>query len=221
MTKKISDKEIAQYNAKHRKNRDIDTFIGICIGMLCDGNVNEVELNYLVDWINRNPHIADEYPVSKITNRIGLWLKDGKIDEHEEIELLKVLTSIAEPANTPTDEPARTEDFLSDIFCTPEPDIFIYGARISFTGDSDINRDDLINLVTSLGATVAKKEISGTTDFLVIAGSASPNWKHTTGGTKIVKAMEIKNRGGKIKIVREEYFLNKLKSHIDALTLHK
>jgi len=205
MSQKISEQQVTLYNTKHKDNRDIDIFTGICIGMLCDGHVNIDELNYLHEWLIQHNNIANKYPASSITKNIGRWVEDGKIDEGEEIELLKTLTAIAS-GSTDND----------DLFCSPEPEIFIQGARISFTGDSEFSRDDLEALVTSLGATVAKKEVSSTTDFLVVAGAGSPNWKNISGGTKITKATEIKNKGGKIKIVREEYFLRKLKEIIEA-----
>lgn len=215
MTNKLSKQEVSQYNSKNIKNRDINIFTGICIGMLCDGHVNETELSYLASWISNNPHIANEYPVSKISSRINLWLRDGKIDEHEEMELLKILTSIAEPANTPEHEPVNTEYSLSDIFCTPEPDIFIQGARLSFTGDFNTDRPELEKIVVELGASIAKKEVSGTTDFLVVGESPSESWIHKTGGTKIVKALELKNRGAKIKIVREAFFMSALTNYVE------
>ncbi len=205
MSQKPSEQQVTLYNTKHKDNRDIDVFTGICIGMLCDGHVNIDELNYLHEWLIQHNNIANKYPASSISKNIGRWVADGKIDEAEEIELLKILTAIAS-GSTDND----------DLFCSPEPEIFINGARISFTGDSEFSRDDLEGLVTSLGATVARKEVSSTTDFLVVAGSGSANWKNISGGTKITKATEIKNNGGKIKIVREEYFLRKLKELIDA-----
>jgi NAD-dependent DNA ligase len=206
MSQHLSEQQVTLYNTKHKENRDIDIFTGICIGMLCDGHVNIDEIKYLSGWINENQHIADKYPVSSVAKNIGRWLEDGKIDSNEELELLAALTKIV---NGSTDN--------EDLFCIPEPAIIFDNRRIAFTGNFSYPRKQLEEMTICLGATIAKKEVSSRTDYLVVGETGSENWKHSGAGTKIIDAVSLRDNGGKIKIVREKHFVNYLVTATNAI----
>lgn len=206
MTNNLSPTQIAQYNAKHKENRDIDIFTGICIGMLCDGHVNSVEMNYMADWISKNPHVAGKYPVSAIAKNIDRWLADGKIDDDEELELLGLLRSIAS---------GDVEN--SELFCSPEPAIRFGDTQFAFTGNFSASRGQLEKVVLMTGSTICKKEITNKTDYLIVGETGSENWKHNGAGTKIVKAVSFRDNGHKIKIIRERHFVTCLQAFIEEL----
>ena len=103
---------------------------------------------------------------------------------------------------------------IEGLFCTPEPELIFEGRRYCFTGEFSKPRSMLEKIAVNLGATLAAKDVTSTTDFLVIGEKGSENWVHKQGGTKIVKAIELRERGAKIKIVREALFIDRVKEFI-------
>lgn len=204
MTKELSEQQINQYNSKHRENRDIDIFIGICIGMLCDGHVNIHELNFLAEWIEKNPHVRDKYPVSIMAKGLSKWLADGEIDDSEEVELLTLLNNIAN---------GETEN--DELFCHPEPEIFFNNTQFVLTGTFCCVRSELEKVLIAVGATISKKDITHKTDYLVIGETGSDNWRHSGAGTKIIKAFSFRDAGHKIKIIREKLLLDSINNYLE------
>lgn len=198
MTDQLSPQQLARYNAKQKIDADINIFIGLCIGMLCDGHVNKHELDYLIRWIDEHPHVSKKYPISLVAKKIPEWMSDGVLDESEEIEMLAVLNTIA---NGSTD--------ADGLYCHPEPDIIFEGKRFSFTGKFTHSRPDFEKFVILAGST-CHKNISRETDYVVIGETGSEGWKHPTGGNKIKDAVALRDKGYGIKIVREQHFADSL-----------
>ena len=48
-----------------------------------------------------------------------------------------------------------------------------------------------------------KNAVCGQTDYLAVAAAASRDWKHTHEGTKIIRAMELRDKGGRPHLVQE------------------
>jgi hypothetical protein len=48
-----------------------------------------------------------------------------------------------------------------------------------------------------------KNTVCGETDYLVVAAEASRDWKHSHEGTKIIRAMELRQKGGRPDLVHE------------------
>ena len=59
--------------------------------------------------------------------------------------------------------------------------------------------------VHQLGATTGS--ITRKTDFLVIGAYATDSWKHSSFGTKIMRAVELRDEGFPISIVSEEHWV--------------
>jgi hypothetical protein len=48
-----------------------------------------------------------------------------------------------------------------------------------------------------------KNTVCGATDYLVVAATASRDWIHSHEGTKIIRAMELRPKGGRPDVVHE------------------
>jgi NAD-dependent DNA ligase len=48
-----------------------------------------------------------------------------------------------------------------------------------------------------------KNTVCGKTNYLVVAAEASRDWKHSHEGIKIIKAMELREKGGRPDLVHE------------------
>lgn len=64
-------------------------------------------------------------------------------------------------------------------------------------------------MVTVLGAECAKG-VSRKVDYLVVGNVGNDQWLHSSYGTKIIAAVELRDAGHPIAIIGEDHFLNVL-----------
>ena len=184
--------------------RNMDELIGMCRMVLADGVVDDHEARFLLDWIEKNYHAAQEWPGSVLYPRLAAAMKDGHLDPDEESELLEVLgkvaagpPSVAGPAVSgavPYDHPAPTILFKEQRFVLTGQ--FVYGPRRRVEAT-----------IEERGGEVASA-VSGKCQYLVVGTFGSEEWLHSTHGTKIIKAVELKAAGKPIRIVTDGTGLN-------------
>ena len=86
----------------------------------------------------------------------------------------------------------RLHDFRQRNFCVTGD--FAYGPR-----------DRVIQTIEERGGRIVGAP-SGKTDFLIVGVTASAAWKHSTHGTKILRAIELREAGKPIAIIGEEHW---------------
>jgi len=92
----------------------------------------------------------------------------------------------------------------------PIDEIQFPGARFCLTGVFDRSHDNLKTAIESRGGVVAEN-VSRKLRYLVVGGSGSTEWKYGTFGTKIEKAMLIKEEGGaSLSIISEDQLVTAL-----------
>lgn len=182
--------------------RQIDELIGLARGIACDGVVTQAEAEFLQKWLAANSSISDQPLVHTLYARINDVLADGVLDADEAADLLHVLNEFA------------NRDFeLGEVLksttlplCAPPPAPLTFQNRsYCFTGTFNYgNRRACESAVTARGADCGPLRKS--TDVLVIGLYATDSWKHSSFGTKILKAAEMRSEGVPISIVSEEYW---------------
>lgn len=191
-------------NAEYVADRKVDELIGICRGIIADGEVNESESKFLLSWIDSNIHLAPRYPFDVLYRRIAQMLSDGIFDEDEKADLLSVLNSLTggEIINSESDSMSSSLPL-----CYPAPDISITGNSFVFTGVfTSGDRKSLERLVVDLGGEM-HQNVKKNTDYLVIGEIGSQDWAHSSFGRKIEKAVEYRENGVKISIVSESHWM--------------
>ena len=191
-----------------REDRTVHEIIGIARGLIADGVVNQMEAEFLRQWLDENMHHAvDVWPVNVINRRIREVFADGVVDAEERAALLEVLSQCVGGAavvknagslstTLPLDNPAPVVEFSSHTFCfTGE---FAFGTRRSCMQQVEERGGLVID-------TVSKK-----LDYLVIGLIGSRDWLHSTHGTKIRKAVEYRDKGRGLAIVGEDHWANHL-----------
>jgi len=188
-------------------DRQVDEVIGLCKGVLADGQVNQSEAEFLLNWLQANRHAADKWPASVLYPRIRAMLDDGVLDDEEEQELLTLLMGItgapginvtgnSASTSLPFDDPAPRVAFSGEIFCLTGT--FACGPR-----------REVEEAVIQRGGKV-KKAPCKKTSFLVVGEVGSRDWIHSTFGRKIEKAIELRDGGAGIAIIPEERFFDYL-----------
>ncbi len=184
--------------------RSVDELIGLCRGILCDGMVLEAEAQYLVAWLESNRTAALTWPGNVIYQRIAEMLKDGSIDPDEQAELLDLLNETTGKGIPLPDIAASYTTTLP--LCDPPPEVFHHGRAFVLTGKFAYgSRVACERIVRSLGGD-PKSSVSKAIDYLVVGSIGSRDWLHSTHGTKIEAAVELRKAGLPIRIVAEEHW---------------
>ena len=89
----------------------------------------------------------------------------------------------------------------------PAPAVVHENRCFAMTGVFNVgNRREVARLIESRGGVVAGS-VSGKVHYLLVGNLGSADWKHSTHGTKILKALEIRRSGSPIAIVAESHWL--------------
>lgn len=191
----------ALVNRSRRVDRSINELLGLTKGVIADDTVSVAEADTLRAWINANPEAADAWPGNVLAERIARIYDDGRVDEAEREELRCLLEDLAggqvtEQGNVSTRLP------LDD----PPPELRFDGTVYVFTGRFfSGTRQWCEALVESRGG-VCSSNVTRRTKYLVIGELGSRDWKHTSFGRKIQKAVEIRAEGRGLAIIAEDHW---------------
>lgn len=183
--------------------RSADALVGIASGLAADGKINQQEAEFLKSWIESHlTHLGDPV-VNILYQRLANMLSDGVLDAEESIELLDMLHQFtglsvgsaqisAAPASLPLDNPAPPLDWTERVFLFTG--VMAYGPRKECES-LIIERGGLI------GGSVSKK-----INYLVVGSIGNDQWLHSSYGTKIKRAVELRDSGVPIAIVSEDHW---------------
>jgi hypothetical protein len=201
------DDGMAPYSAmtaRNRVGRDTDELIGLCRGILADGAVSSAEAKFLLRWLEGNRLVSNEFPFNVLYPRVARAMQDGVLDGEEERELLDLLMqATGQVIDNRVANSGSSKLMLDD----PAPDIVHDGRSFVVTGVFNAgNRREVTRLIEERGGTVAGN-VSRKVNYLIVGNLGSDDWKHSTHGTKILKALEVREQGVTLPIVGEGHWL--------------
>lgn len=184
-------------------DRKIDTLIGLSKGITADGVVNELEAKALYAWLVQSKNCSDHPIITNLLLRVEDMLSDGKLDEHESLELLSVLKAIS-AEQSEVGELAKSTTLP---LCLPIPAIEFSDRSFLFTGTFAFGNRALCKEATqSVGGRFAKS-VTQKLDYLVIGTYVTDSWKHESFGNKIMNAVEYRDNGVPLSIVSEKHWV--------------
>lgn len=187
--------------------RSADALVGLAAGIVADGVVSQSEAMFLRNWLEANLVHLDDPVVNLLYRRLNLMLADGVLDEEEAGELLGMLHSFA---GLSLEKPLPTEHTFTapnDLpLCDPAPDLICAGRSFVFTGVMAFGpRKECQQIVLDLGGEIAKG-VSKKVHYLVVGSVGNEQWRHSSYGLKIMKAVELREAGVPIAIVGEDHW---------------
>lgn len=191
------------FNAARMNRRSADMLLGVAAGIVADGVVTQQEALFLQQWMESQLAHLEDPVINLLYQRIDLMLQDGMLDPEESAELLDTLRGFAGlSAAAPTAQTFTASNSLP--LNQPEPDIAWDGRVFVFTGVMAFGpRKECERLVRerggAIGAGVSKK-----VDYLVIGSIGNAQWRHSSYGAKIIRAVELREEGIPIAIIGEE-----------------
>lgn len=201
------DPLLLKIHAKRLISRDIDQLLGICEFALQDGAIDPDEARAIAAWLENHPACLETWPASLLYERLRSMLADGAIDDQEQGELLGLILQLVGPrhatgGNAPSPLPINA----------PPPLILFPDRCFCFTGVFDYGpRKHCIEAVSARGA-LTIPSITKKLDYLVIGNIGSEVWKHSSFGDKIQKAIEYRERGGRLAIISETHWCSALET---------
>lgn len=192
------------FNSARMDRRAADALAGLAAGIAADGIVSLEEATFLKDWLQANLAHLEDPVINLLYQRLGMMLQDGILDADEATDLLGILRRFGgielARAGTETAYAAANDLPLN----SPAPELLWDGRLFVFTGTMAYGpRKECQKLVEERGGIIGSG-VSKKTDFLVIGSIGNEQWRHSSYGLKIMKAVELREAGEAIAIVGED-----------------
>ena len=175
--------------------------IGIARGIVADGLLNQLEVEFLQKWLVANVSISGQPVVRTLYSRVRDVLGDGVLDATECKELIETLSALSnrdfelgevlKSTTLPLDHPEPELSFAERQYCFTGT--FAFGSRA-------LCESAVIERGGSCGALTKK------TNILVVGLYATDSWKHSSFGNKIIRACKWRDDGAPIAIVSEKHW---------------
>lgn len=193
----------------HRANnaaKAVDQLVGICTGILADGEVSEREALFFAEWVRSHAADTPVWPFTDVLNRLERIFADGICDAEEREELKQVMEAICGFSAAPMPQAETLSSTLP--LCLPAPVALQFpGKQFVVTGKFAYGaRSAVFEAIQALGGQPLDTAPTRGTDYLVIGVFASRDWVNTSHGRKIEKAVQLREKGTGIRILSEEHW---------------
>ncbi|HGM4778311.1 TPA: BRCT domain-containing protein [Serratia marcescens] len=180
---------------------DLHLLNGLCKGLISDRDLSEHEIKYLDWWLTQNGALKNNYPGRELYALVKDILSDGVITPEESATLHKALVDF-----TGCDLESGVVDGLAtrlpvDTDFSPE----INGKVFCLTGVFMAGKRSIVEERVKAAGGHVIGNITKKLDYLVIGTLSSRDWKFSSHGRKIEKAISYRDEeGAKLKIISEE-----------------
>lgn len=192
------------FNSQRIDRRAADALAGLAAGITADGVVTIEEARFLQSWLEANLAHLDDPVINLLYQRLQLMLADGVLDADESADLLSILQRFGglELARA---TPGKTYASANDLpFNAPVPELVWDGRLYVFTGAMAYGpRKECQRLVEERGGLIGGG-VSKKIHYLVVGSIGNEQWRHSSYGLKIMKAVELRDAGTPIAIVGED-----------------
>lgn len=182
-------------------SRQVDELIGLARGLCADGVINDAEAEFLQNWLIANSDVTDQPIIRDLLSRVSLMLSDGNFSMGEQTELLELL-QVLTGGRIEIGELLKSTDLP---ICVPKPNLQFLGVKYCFTGTFAYGERRRCEAAISERGGQAGS-LNRQTQVLVVGAYATPSWKHSSMGNKILRAVDMRDRGVPISIVDEDHW---------------
>ncbi|QMW22439.1 BRCT domain-containing protein [Sandaracinobacteroides saxicola] len=199
---------------------EVNEFLGFCAGIACDGRLHPKEIDAIVTRFNES-EVIEQHPIfENLKYSVFRSMQDGKLTEAEINEILEWLVKLT--GDGYSDTGISSIGKVIDL-----PQMIVEANNINFaqscfvlTGPLRMGpRSYIVSSIEKCGG-IFHANISKKTQYLIVAGNASPDWAATHYGRKIEKVLEYRSKGVKISFVSEYAFEEALRSMLKSADQH-
>lgn len=180
---------------------------GLCKGLISDKSLSDDEIHYLDWWITQNAALKDDYPGKNLYILIKDILKDGVITKDESEALHSAIISF-----TGCDLDSGFVDGLSTRLPIDQVDkIDLIGKRFCLTGEFFTGKRAAVSEMIKQAGGIIQDGINKNLDYLIVGTGSSRDWKYSSHGNKIEKAIVYRDKNSiPLKIIGEETLIKNL-----------
>lgn len=195
------------FNSDRRIGRGNSELIGFVRGILADGHLSGQEVLALERWFKANPDLWHEFPCNLLLTRLLKATADGHVDEDEIRDISEMLTLLIGEQSGSVEGASMATALPLD---NPEPPLVFQDRGFVLTGKFAYGPRSVCEEAIAGRGGVCLSAISKKTNILVIGTLGSRDWRESTHGRKIEKAVEYRDNGIPLVIVCENHWVSHL-----------
>lgn len=204
--------QVFRPNIENNISKAFDRLIGLCLGILADGELNPNEAIFFQKWVDQIAELEPIWPFPEILNELHNIFSNGG-SEREKTDQVKQLIEKILGSDHGNDE-SIMDSYSSDLplNCPPPSKIVFAGSQFVLTGRFEFGtRAKVIDKIEEQKGCVKDGFPNKDTSYLVIGSHVSRDWYYTSYGRKIERAIELRGDGYPIAIISE----SKWKENLD------
>lgn len=181
----------------------LNFFYGFIKGIACDNKIRVQELQSLIELGIADVGLFEEDArVEKVVNYSRMAISDMVISDEENDEICEYIARIVGDsfADTGIGLPIDIPQLEGTIHKFSE--IIFEGKNFVLTGSFDVPKRVFGTEIQKLGGSI-QKTVSSSTDYLILAAAGSEHYVTPNAGTKIKRAVNIRERYGRLKFINE------------------
>jgi hypothetical protein len=182
---------------------EINEFYGFCAGIACDNVITPTEVESLLHRLASSPHLLTDPRMQSLEFAARRSIADGVITPDESEDICEWITRFVGDSASDTGIATFGNVGLIDGAIEDAARLVIESRMFVLTGKFTIApRKVVAGMISERGGNW-KNNVCSKTDYLVVAAEASRDWKHSHEGTKIIRALELREQGGRPELVHE------------------
>lgn len=182
----------------------VNEFVGLLSGNAADNSLNDPEILKILEWLQNNEALQNEWPVNVIAEQLHLALEDNIITQEEREHLLEVMKQIT---GIRFEEDGIAYGMATEFFGDDIANLDHESSAFCFTGTFVTGTREIVQNTAKNKGAIIKKNVTQDLDYLVIGTLASRDWRFSSHGRKIEKALSLKESGHPITIITERTWL--------------
>ncbi|WP_037385663.1 BRCT domain-containing protein [Serratia sp. DD3] len=185
---------------------DLHLLNGLCKGLIADRQLSDDEIHYLDWWLTQNGILKNNYPGKELYSLIKSILSDGVITKDESSKLHTTLIDF-----TGCDLDSGVVDGLATrLPINADATVNLTNKTFCLTGVFMAGKRASIEMVIEKAGGKLSSGVTKNINYLVIGTLSSRDWRFSSHGRKIEKAVSYRDRGEDIKIISEEMLFSVL-----------
>lgn len=182
----------------------INEFVGLLSGVTADNDLNDLEISKLLEWLEKNQDVKAEWPVNIIAKQLSLALEDNIITSAEREHLLEIMKQIT---GIRFEESGVAYGMATEFFEENIDKLNHKNSMFCFTGTFVTGTRSVVQNTAKHKGAIIKNNVVQDLNYLVIGTLASRDWRFTSHGRKIEKALSLKKSGNSVIIISERTWL--------------
>lgn len=185
---------------------EVNEFYGFCAGIACDGVITEKEVIALLERISSSMVLVQDPRVTRLAFGAKHAIADGIISKAESSDICSWITGLVGDSAADTGVATYGNVGLFEEHLLLKDSLQFEGRVFAVTGRFQLGPRKVVeSLIAERGGRL-KPQVTFDTKYLLVSATASRDWKHSHEGTKIIRAIELRQQRESPEFVLEPIF---------------